>query len=265
MQVNFPCTEVYPWVKHKSIPMGHFLEVNYMQTLGMDKHEFRRIRLMRIKDELCDGKAATLANRIGRSPSYVSRMLYPEGKGGKKRIADDMIDIIEEAFPGWLLDDKEQNKINPLSSCNDGDINAVRVPVFDAEGSMGRGNMQPQHDTIIGSMQLNPEWVRQNIPTVSSPKNLAVMSAYGDSMQPTFTDGDLLLVDRGVCDIKLDAVYVLAFNEELFIKRIQRRMDGSVVIKSDNPLYDPHVVENGERESLSVLGRVVWSWNGKKL
>ena len=40
-----------------------------------------------------------------REPSYVSRMLYPEGKKGKKRIADDMVEIIEESFGlprGWM-------------------------------------------------------------------------------------------------------------------------------------------------------------------
>lgn len=85
-------------------------------------------------------------------------------------------------------------------------------------------------------------------------------------MAPTFSDGDLLLIDRGVSEIRLDAVYVLALNNELYIKRVQRRItDGAVIIKSDNPLYDPVVVENGERQNLEVLGRVVWAWNGKRL
>ncbi len=143
--------------------------------------------------------------------------------------------------------------------------NAISVQVFDAEASMGTGKAQPENDTVVGSIQLNPAWVKQRLPSISSPANLAVLTAYGDSMEPTFSDGDMLLVDRGVLEVRLDAVYVLAFNHELFIKRIQRRMNGDVVIKSDNPLYDPHVVENGERELLQVLGRVVWAWNGRKL
>ena len=85
-------------------------------------------------------------------------------------------------------------------------------------------------------------------------------------MAPTFADGDVLLVDRGVHDIRLDADYVLALNNELYVKRIQRRItDGAVIIKSDNPLYDPVVVENGERAQLRVLGRVVWAWNRRRL
>ncbi|EIP3474874.1 hypothetical protein LSA47_003020 [Escherichia coli] len=71
----------------------------------MDKYEFRRQQLIKIRDEKCDGKAVNVARKIGREPSYVSRMLYPEGKKGKKRIADDMVEIIEESFGlprGWM-------------------------------------------------------------------------------------------------------------------------------------------------------------------
>lgn len=49
----------------------------------MDKYEFRRQQLIKIRDEKCDGKAVNVARKIGREPSYVSRMLYPEGKKGK--------------------------------------------------------------------------------------------------------------------------------------------------------------------------------------
>lgn len=140
------------------------------------------------------------------------------------------------------------------------------IPVMDALASAGLGQPQASSDTVIGNIQLTKSWVDGHLGSITSPKNLAVLSAYGDSMSPTFSDGDLLLVDRGIDAIKLDAVYVLALNNELYVKRIQRRItDGAVVIKSDNPLYDPVTVTNGERDALSVLGRVVWAWNGRKL
>jgi hypothetical protein len=36
-------------------------------------------------------------------------------------------------------------------------------------------------------------------------------------------------------------------------------------IQGDIPLYDPVVVDNGERDALEVLGRGLWAWSGKKL
>ena len=71
----------------------------------MDKYEFRRQRLIELKDQHCDGKISTLAEKLKRSHSYVSRMLFDESKANRKRIGDDMLDVISEAFgmsKSWL-------------------------------------------------------------------------------------------------------------------------------------------------------------------
>lgn len=71
----------------------------------MDKYERRRLKLIELRDNKCDGNAACIARKIEREPSYVTRMLYPEGKAGKKRISDDMMELIENRFGlprGWM-------------------------------------------------------------------------------------------------------------------------------------------------------------------
>jgi hypothetical protein len=78
--------------------MGHLPESKLLLECRMDKYEIRRRNLQALLRSHCDGRAATLADLIERSPSYVSRMLYPEGKDGKKRIGEDMRDIIEDAL-----------------------------------------------------------------------------------------------------------------------------------------------------------------------
>jgi phage repressor protein C with HTH and peptisase S24 domain len=114
-------------------------------------------------------------------------------------------------------------------------------------------------------MQLSERWVKRNLPGISGRENLAVISAAGDSMAPTFADGDILLVDKGVFDLKLDAVYVLAREDELFVKRVQRRLGGGLIIKSDNPLHGSEEIADAKSMGLRIIGRVVWSWNGRRL
>lgn len=99
--------------------------------LVMDKYEKRRLRLLKIRDDFCSGKAAEVARKIERDPSYVSRMLYEEGKLGKKRIADDMVEIIEKAFSlprGWMdgIVDKEPSNVSNFKPYTKG----VRYPVL---------------------------------------------------------------------------------------------------------------------------------------
>lgn len=71
----------------------------------MNKYDVRRNNLLRIKNELCGGKQKELAIKIGRTSSYLSRMLSEPGKTGHRRIAEDMADVITNAFnlpQGWL-------------------------------------------------------------------------------------------------------------------------------------------------------------------
>lgn len=150
----------------------------------------------------------------------------------------------------------------PLPATDD---TRVDIPVFDVVASMGFGATVPEHDTVVDHMRLSRDWLSRNLPGNPSMRDLAVISAYGDSMTPTFSDGDILLVDRGVMSLRVDAVYVLSFHDELYIKRIQRRPDGSIAIISDNKVYEAIVVPPGEKESVRVLGRVLWAWNGKRL
>ena len=68
----------------------------------MDKYENRRLSLLALKKKLGKGAVQTIAGKIGKDPTYVSRMLMPPEKEGRKRITEDFVDLLDEAYPGWL-------------------------------------------------------------------------------------------------------------------------------------------------------------------
>lgn len=140
----------------------------------------------------------------------------------------------------------------------------LTVPVMDASPSMGTGVYAPDNDAVVDFMRLSMMWVRRNL-AISRPDALRIVIGLGDSMLPTFANGDLLLVDTGIHELKVDAIYCMAREDELFIKRVQRRMDGGFNIISDNDKYQPFVISSPEAEQLRILGRVVWAWNGRSL
>ena len=141
---------------------------------------------------------------------------------------------------------------------------AIQVPTLANAGSMGAGNDVLHDDVMVGTIALSADWVYKRIrPT--TPGALRCMHAYGDSMSPTFEDGDILLVDTGATNPSdADGVYVLEANQRLFIKRVTERLGGGHDVTSDNPRVKTVSDLNGGHE-VSVKGRVVWSWNGKKL
>lgn len=129
---------------------------------------------------------------------------------------------------------------------------------------MGHGIEQPSHENVVMSMVVDETWLRRHA-NFSNPDNLGILTGIGDSMQPTFEDGDPLLVDRAVNDVRLDAIYVLSLNDRLYIKRLQQRPDGAFVMISDNKSYESYVITDAEREKFQVLGRVVMVWNARKI
>lgn len=144
-------------------------------------------------------------------------------------------------------------------------VDHLEVPLFDARASMGLGYALPEHDHVVELIRVSQNWVRDTLPSITGAKNLALLPAFGDSMKGTFNDGDLLWVDRGVKEVKTDAIYVLALRDELYVKRLQRRPDGSILMISDNKKYEPYLIENGEREKFRVLGRVIYAWCGARV
>lgn len=141
---------------------------------------------------------------------------------------------------------------------------ALTVPLLASPGSMGAGAEQLHDDVVVGRMTLSPSWVTKTLKPLSRPDNLRFIHGYGDSMEPTFFDGDILLVDAGIRECKVDGIYVLSANERLYIKRVRQRLDGSYEISSDNPNVKTVDVLNGS-SPVDVLGRVVFTWNGRKL
>ena len=78
----------------------------------------------------------------------------------------------------------------------------VRVPLLANSGSMGTGTDVLHDDILVGQIDLSEQWLARRIkPT--SPQALRFIHAYGDSMSPTFEDGDILLVDTGLRDPRM--------------------------------------------------------------
>ena len=155
------------------------------------------------------------------------------------------------------------NLLNPEPTTAVASDKFVNIPVLSAIGSMGAGNDQLDDDYVVGSMTLSPNWIGKTIPSASIP-SLRFIHAYGDSMAPTFSDGDILLVDTSRKNPNIDGVYVLQAHRRIYIKRVRQRLDGSYEISSDNPTVKTVDVLNGDYE-VELLGRVVFAWNGTKL
>jgi transcriptional regulator with XRE-family HTH domain len=129
----------------------------------------------------------------------------------------------------------------------------VLIPHLDVKGSCGRGDENP-HRPLVKLMKVAKEWLRIHAP-FASINHLHIILADGDSMEPTIKNGDLLLVDTSQREIRSDAVFVFRYQDEVFVKRMQRISHGLRIL-SDNPAYPPFEILGEDTEGLSVIGRV---------
>lgn len=143
-----------------------------------------------------------------------------------------------------------------------GDSDTIRIPLYSATGSMGKGNDLITEDVLMGDIPVSRHWLALNVPR-SRPEALQLVHAYGDSMLGTLNSGDFAIVDTDCQVADIDGVYVLQANGQLFIKRVTRRMDGAHVITSDNPSVRTVDVLDGT-QPVRICGRVVYGWNGRR-
>ncbi len=127
--------------------------------------------------------------------------------------------------------------------------------MHDIEASAGGGRVI-HSEQVVEHLAFKTSWIRSGLGL--NPSHLVLISAVGDSMEPTIRAGDLPLSDRAVENIVDDALYSILINNVLLIKRIQRLFDASVLVKSDNPAYQTQTLSKTQAEDLQVIGRLVW-------
>lgn len=101
---------------------------------------------------------------------------------------------------------------------------------------------------------------RQSIATYlrcSSPENLKLFQASGDSMESKISDGDWLLVDIGRKDISISGIYIFMANGLYRCKRLNMTLDGHIEVKSDNVKYDSEIIGPESNIEINIVGRVL--------
>ena len=85
-------------------------------------------------------------------------------------------------------------------------------------------------------------------------RHIEAIKVSGDSMEPSFSYGDIIFINRSIDNISRGGIFVILTEHGLFVKRLQMRIDGRVDIISDNKEY---LTESAKLEDIKILGRVV--------
>lgn len=126
----------------------------------------------------------------------------------------------------------------------------ISIPLINASVSCGYGYLNDSELILIRFVRVSIGFIRRYCPAANL-RALQIMTTFGDSMEPTLSEGDSVIVDVSEKTVKRDGLYVLRIGDGLFVKRIQVIPRGLRLI-SDNPLYHPI---NSTEEEVEVIGR----------
>lgn len=72
-------------------------------------------------------------------------------------------------------------------------------------------------------------------------------------------NGSQIIVDTSIKEYINDGIYAIRIENALFVKRLQY-MPGKLLVKSDNPIYQPFEVDL-KTDSVDIIGAVVYIMN----
>lgn len=158
--------------------------------------------------------------------------------------------LIQDQVPKG--DGRQCSLAEPSASYN---VEYVHIPRYEVNASAGGGAIV-HSEQVVDYLSFRADWVRSTLGV--SVRDLALISVIGDSMEPSLSEGDVVLLDMTTTSVLDGSIYALRLNGGLLVKRIQRMLDGSLVVKSDNARYDTETVSEDKADRLKIVGRVVW-------
>jgi len=132
----------------------------------------------------------------------------------------------------------------------------IRLPLLDIEASAGHDGVNTEFPDVLDWVDMAEWLVRAHIGFIPMNDRVRLFTVRGDSMLPNIKHGDVAMVDTAHDFYREDAVYLISYNDDIFIKRLQKLPDGVHVI-SDNKDYLPYCIPPDDLHSLHVIGKVL--------
>lgn len=162
--------------------------------------------------------------------------------------------------PQWLATGKGEMRSNVTAIHPDDPLpdDVIQVPEYRVHFSAGNGH----HVCYDLADEVEPatyrlSWFQKNR---INPSQVRRFKVAGDSMEPFLFAGDSVLVNLAENDaarIVDGSVYAFRYGNELRVKRLFRRLDGTLTPRSENPRYkDEDVPPELAEEHITIIGRV---------
>ena len=126
------------------------------------------------------------------------------------------------------------------------------IPKVKARLCAGGGSFEVGSE-VEGYYAFREEWLAGK----GDRNRMVLMDIFGNSMEPEMKDGDTILIDESQKDIIAGAIYAVGVDDTIMVKRLEKH-PSKLVLLSDNKDYAPIYLQDNERDSVRIIGKVIW-------
>lgn len=159
-----------------------------------------------------------------------------------------------------LTDGRASVSVRPILAWDDPEElgeEYVLIPRLDVKFSAGNGRIVWHVDEKGQKQAFRRAWCQR---LGINPDHAATIVNEGQSMEPRLIDGDSLVVDYKATNIIDGKVYAIAYQNELYVKRLFKQPDGGLLVRSDNPdktRYPDMNLTTAQVQHVEVIARVM--------
>jgi phage repressor protein C with HTH and peptisase S24 domain len=206
-----------------------------------------RALLERLIQERRDDYAG-LSRLLGRNPAYVQQFIK---RGVPRKLAEN-----DRAKLARYFDIDEQLLGGPAREPATTATDLLPIARYRVSAAAGHGSF-PGREDKVAEVGFSARWLEKL--SSAKPRDLSIIQVEGDSMSPTLSHGDDIMVDLSAARRKLtDGIYVLRRDDALLVKRVALHPARSTLtIASDNPAYASWT--DCAPDEVDIIGRVVWA------
>ncbi len=235
-------------------------------NLVMTVIDHRRARLAQLIEQY--GSQAEFVRQTGENQGEISALLKNKSFGEKKarkleeklKLPAGWLDEAPTSDKNVLTDGRASVNIRPILEWDhDQELGEeyVLIPRLEVKASAGNGRIVWHIDEKGQRQAFRKAWLMR---LGLDAEHAATIVAEGSSMEPRVIDGDSLVVNYKATELVDGKVYVLAYQNEVYVKRLFKRPGGGLSIRSDNPdktRYPDVDISAEESGHVQIIARVV--------
>ncbi len=202
----------------------------------------------KLKDILSqDGKDGKVFDKDVATALELSQVNFATMKNRGKIPFSNILDFCarKKISINWLLYNQ-----NPNSLIDTTDKYWIR---YYPDVNVSAGGGAYENVDIYESLEIPPYFINM-LGGKDNLKNIDAINVIGDSMEPTLNSDNIIFIDKTKTDFSRDGIYAFTTTHGLFVKRIQRRVDGKLDVISDNKDYPIQILDKSE---INIIGKVI--------